>query len=243
MGAMGESLDPFLALAEVSDTIVFVTDLSMRMLYANAELEKQTGFTAADFQFPQQDNPFIHREDAEHVAQVLGAFAAADQTTSDPIDNRFLDRWGRPHRYRSRVSKIAYRGQPALLFACRALEASVATSTDDRQYRALVESADDAIVRIDNAGRLLFANERTAKLLGYSAVELGRLRLDDLVIPAQRETLTDQIGAILGSIRSSRFALTLVAKDGAAVGFQAVLTSLRAYGYPGELLVILRATP
>jgi PAS domain S-box-containing protein len=241
IGWMGESLDPFVALAEVSDTIVFITDLSMRMLYANAELERQTGFTAADFQFPQQDNPFIHREDAEYVAQALSAFASApEKSISAPIDNRFLDRWGRPHRYRSLVSKIAFRGEPALLFACRSLESVKASSTDDRQYRALVESADDAIVRIDNAGRLLFANDRTAKLLGYTAVELGRLRLDDLVIHSQRTKLTEKIGAMLGATKPSRFTLTLVAKDGSSIGFHAVLTALGSYGFPGELLAILR---
>lgn len=237
---MGESLDPFLALAEVSDRVVFVTDLSMRMLYANPELERLTGFTAADFQFPQQDNPFIHREDAEHVAQALTAFASSPATVSEPIDNRFLDRWGRTHRCRSVVSKIGFRGEPAMLFVCRALDGWLPPSTDDRQYRALVESADDAIVRIDNAGRLLFANGRTAKLLGYSAVELGRLRLDDLVLHAQRTTLTERIGSMLGATRPSRFSLTLVAKDGATIPFQAVLTALGAYGYPGELLAILR---
>ena len=239
---MGESLDPFLALAELSDAAVFITDLSMRMLYANAELERLTGFTAADFQFPQEDNPFIHREDAEHVAQALSAFAGAEATVSEPIENRFLDRWGRTHRCRSIVSKIGFRGQTALLFVCKTLDAPAPTSTDDRQYRAVVESADDAIVRIDNAGRLLFANQRAIQLLGYSAVELGRMRLDDLVIQAQRRTLPEQIGAMLGTSRTARFPLTLTAKTGAALPFQAVLTSLGTYGYPGELLAILRAT-
>ncbi len=242
MNAMGESLDPFLALAEVSETVVFVTDLSMRMLYANAELERLTGFTAADFQFPQEDNPFIHREDAEHVAQALTAFASSEATVSEPIVNRFLDKWGRTHRCRSVVSKIGFRGEPAMLFVCRTLEGAAAVSTDDRQYRALVESADDAIVRIDNAGRLLFANDRTAKLLGYSAVELGRLRLDDLVIHSQRTKLTEQIGAMLGASKPARFPLTLLTKDGSAIAFQAVLTALRAYGYPGELVAILHVS-
>lgn len=240
MPRVGESLDPFIALAEVSDTIVFITDLSMRMLYANAALERNTGFTAADFQFPQQENPFIHREDAEYVAQTLQAFATADASVSEPIVNRFLDRWGRPHRYRSLVSKVAYRGEPALLFACTSLDTDAAPSADDRQYRALVESADDAIVRIDNAGRVLFANQRCCKLLGYTAIELGRLRLDDLVAPGQRTNLTDHVGATLGASGPVRFPLPLLTKDGAAIAFQAVLTALRAYGSPGELLAILR---
>src|SRR5688572_17076665 len=85
---------PFEALAECSDDIVFVCDFSMRMLYANGMLQKATGFTAADFQFPQADNPFIHREDADHVAQILRAFVAGAAQVTEPIENRFLDRWG-----------------------------------------------------------------------------------------------------------------------------------------------------
>ena len=43
------TVDLFEALAEGCDAIVFLTDLSARMLYANSVLQRETGFTAADF--------------------------------------------------------------------------------------------------------------------------------------------------------------------------------------------------
>ena len=232
--------EPFEALAECIDAIVFVTDESMRMLYASPMLELQTGFTAADFQFQQGDNPFIHREDADDVAQALSSFLASPVRVSDPISNRFLDRWGRTHRQRSVVTKIEFRGVPALLFVCRGAETSATTDVDDRQYRAFVESADDAIVRLDNAGRFLFANHKTHELLGYDSVELGQMRFDDLVEARDHATFATELGNAVGAVRPVRFELHLVAKGAQVVHVQAVVTSLGRFGQPGELLAILR---
>jgi PAS domain S-box-containing protein len=240
--AFAGTLEPFEVLAECTDEIVFVTDLSMRMLYASSALEAQTGFTAADFQFPQADNPFIHREDADRVAQTLAAFVAGDARVCEPIVNRFLDRWGRTHRYRSVVAKLEYCGQPALLFVCRSLEAPSPEAADDRQYRALVESADDAILRLDNAGRVLFANRRTHELLGYTLLELGQKRLDDVVVARDRGTFTAQLTRAIGARDPLRFSLGLVTRIGEEIVFQAVITPLGQYGHTGELLAILRPT-
>lgn len=243
---MTASKDPFEALAECTDAIVFVTDVSMRMLYASSMLELQTGFTAADFQFQQTENPFIHREDSEQVAEHITAFLASEASVSPPIVNRFLDRWGRVHRYRSVLTKIDYAGLPALLFVCRVLETPQARETDDRQYRALVESADDAIVRLDNAGRFLFANRRMHEMLGYSAVDLGRLRFDDLLSPRDAEVFSSQLTRTVGAPGTLRFEIRVTAKDGHAVHVQASLTSLGRFGQAGELLAVLRevtATP
>lgn len=236
---MTASTDPFEALAECTDAIVFVTDLSMRMLYASSMLELQTGFTVADFQFEQAENPFIHREDSEHVAEQITAFVASARSVSAPIVNRFLDRWGRVHRYRTVLTKIDYAGIPALLFVCRVLETPQARETDDRQYRALVESADDAIVRLDNAGRFLFANRRMHEMLGYSAVDLGRLRFDDLLSPRDGRVFSSQLTKTVGAPGTVRFDIRVTARDGRAVPVHASLTSLGRFGQAGELLAVL----
>jgi len=230
----------FEALAECCEELVFITDLGMRMLYASTRLERETGFTAADFQFPQADNPFIHREDADHVGAALTAFAQSPLRVSEPIENRFLDRWGRTHRYRSVVTKLDHEGTEALLFVCRKVETPSPDAPDVRQYRALVESADDAIVRLDSGGRFLFANRRTHELLGYSAVELGRLRFDDIVVPRDVLTFTTELAKAVGVPRTARFELRVSAKDGKVLRVHATLTSLGPFGQIGELLAVLR---
>lgn len=232
--------DAFEALAECCDELVFITELSMRMVYASARFERETGFTVEDFQFPQADNPFIHREDAEEVAQRLGAFVTSSAVVSDPIINRFLDRWGNTHRYRTIVTKITYRDSPALLFVCRLIETPSADTTDVRQYRALVESSEDAIVRLDSGGRFLFVNRSTYHLLGYSAVELGRMRLDDIVIPRDVLTFTTELARAVATARPTRFEIHVTTKGGRVLRLNATLTSLGRFGQVGELLAVLR---
>ncbi len=239
----GSSADAFEALAECCNELVFVTDHAMRMLYASTRFERETGFTIADFQFPQADNPFIHREDADHVAQELGAFVASDARVSAPILNRFLDRWGNTHRYRTIVTKIDYRGSPALLFACHLIETPSTDTADVRQYRALVESSDDAIIRLDSGGRFLFANRSTHELLGYTAVELGRMRLDDIVIPRDVLMFTTELAKAVAMARPTRFEIHVIRKGGRRLRLHATLTSLGRFGQVGELLAVLRPLP
>ncbi len=232
--------DAFHALAECCEELVFITDYSMRMLYCSARFERTTGFTSADFQFAQDDNPFIHREDADHVATVLKAFVASTAVASEPTENRFLDRWGRTHRSRSIVTKIEYQNTAALLFACRLVETPSPGATDVDQYRALIESSDDAIVRVDSAGRFLFANRRTHELLGHNAIELGRLRIDDIVMPRDVLTFTNALANAVGMPSPVRFELRITAKAGNVIRVHTTLTSLGPFGHTGELLAVLR---
>src|SRR5207244_3144001 len=122
--------------------------------------------------------------------------------------------------------------EPALLFVCRELTRPVAAGGDDRQYRALVESADDAIVRLDARGRFLFANRQTYDSLGYSAIELGRLCMGEVVSQADRDAFADQLARCPIATTPARFEVRLVAKDGRELSVQAVLRSLARFGAP-----------
>ncbi|HLK35454.1 MAG TPA: PAS domain-containing protein, partial [Polyangiaceae bacterium] len=85
-----------------------------RMLYANAALERLTGYTAADFQFPQADNPFLHPDDAERVGRFIADFIASGAPVSGVIENRFNDRWGRTLTYRSVLARVSLDGEDAV---------------------------------------------------------------------------------------------------------------------------------
>jgi PAS domain S-box-containing protein len=111
-----ESERRYRSLVENSGDIIFVTDLSSRMLYANPALEQQTGYTAADFQMTQRENVFIHRDDAGRVADFIATFLKGPDLCSAPIENRFVSKNGRVLWYSSVISKCLYGGEPALQF-------------------------------------------------------------------------------------------------------------------------------
>jgi len=57
----------------------------------------------------------------------------------------------------------------------------------EENYRELIESANDLILKIIPDGRLTHANRAGRAALGYSMEELGRLKFADLISPDQRE--------------------------------------------------------
>lgn len=56
--------------------------------------------------------------------------------------------------------------------------------TSLEMFRGLLETAPDAILIVDEGGRIKFANEQTTELFGYSGEELGGMVIEDL-IPAR----------------------------------------------------------
>jgi PAS domain S-box-containing protein len=115
--ALKESEERYRTLIEGSPEVVFLTDLSSRMLFANKALEERVGYTAADFQMPQTENPFIHPEDAPRVSRFIADFIASGRQYSDRIENRFITRDGRVVWFSSVISRTTYKGESALQFA------------------------------------------------------------------------------------------------------------------------------
>ncbi len=145
-----ESEERYRSLVESLPDIVFITDYESRMLWANSALERKTGLTVEDFQVPQEDNPFIHPDDADRVAGRIGDFVESNRKFSEPVENRFVDANGNLHWYSSIVTKISYDGEPALQFVTREVTERRAREErlreKERRYRTLAESIPDAMV-------------------------------------------------------------------------------------------------
>jgi len=204
------------------------------MLYANRALERMTGYTAADFQFPQADNPFVHRDDAARVGAFIAEFLTSGREESAPIDNRFCDRWGQTQWFRSVLSRIRFDGCDAIQFVTRRVERGEPAASEHellRDYRALVQSAGDGIIKLDAEGRFLFCNARFLEIAGRDAVELGHTCASELVHPGDGATARCRF------LEPGRFDTRFVRPGGEAVSVEVVVTSLE----PGrEVLALVR---
>jgi PAS domain S-box-containing protein len=147
-----ESEQRYRTLVEALPDVVFITDYESRMLWANDALERKTGLTVEDFQMSQEDNPFIHPEDADRVAARIGEFVESDRTYSDPIDNRFVDADGDVHWYSSLIAKVTYDGDPALQVLAREVterkERERYHERIERRYETLLASFPDGLVAL-----------------------------------------------------------------------------------------------
>ncbi|MEJ2544140.1 MAG: PAS domain S-box protein [Calditrichaceae bacterium] len=181
--ALKESEAQFRGLVEASPDAIFITDYGSRMLYANPTLKTQTGYTVDDFQMEQEDNKFIHPEDADKVGQFLNDFIKSNNTHSEIIQNRFIDKWQKTHWYSSRITKIYFEGQPALQFISRDItkeqKIQDALVKSEKGYRALFETMSQGVVYHDSDGKIISANPAAQKILGLSLDQLmGRTSLD-----------------------------------------------------------------
>ena len=184
-----ESEAKYRNLVESFNDIVFITDLDSRMLYANPALEHQTGFTKDDFQFTQEENPFIHPDDAERVAKFMQDFIQSDKEQSDIIENRFVDKKGRMHWYSSIISKISYEGNPALQFI-------VHNITKRKQLEERLKSERDISNLYLNEAGVIFAivdenettlqiNKKLTEVLGYTEEDIIGKNWFEVIYPKE----------------------------------------------------------
>jgi PAS domain S-box-containing protein len=204
-----ESEERYRTLVEAFPDIVFITDYDSQMLWANDALERQTGLTIDDFQMDQEDNPFIHPEDTDHVAARIGEFVESSRTYSDPIDNRFIDADGDVHWYSSIVAKVTYDGDPALQFITRNIsdrkEREQRLQRVQRRYRTFLDAFPDGIVALfDGDCRYIDVGGELLTDAGFSAADIEGERVADVNTPILSAVDVDDCRAVFDGTSLSR---------------------------------------
>jgi len=184
-----ESESKYRNLVESFNDIVFITDLESRMLYVNPALKKQTGFTKDDFQFSQEENPFIHPDDAERVGEFIKNFIRSEEEQSEIIENRFNDKLGKMHWYSSIISKITYEGEPALQFIVHDITERKELEERMKKERDLsnlyLNEAGVMFVIVDENEETLQVNKKLTEVLGYTEGDLIGKNWFEVIYPKE----------------------------------------------------------
>ena len=183
-------------LSVASGAMMFIVNLKPRTLWVNEALVETTGYTLEDYHFERFENPFIPVEDMARVVVALGQFLASDRGVSEVIRNRFVDRWGGTLHVRSRITKIKWKGEEALLYTTFQEDAEPAQANElEQRYRSLVESATDAIVRLMPDLTVNYSNRCFQDLVGRRPLLLNTLKFTDLVAEGHRDAVLKQLSA------------------------------------------------
>lgn len=236
-----ESEKRFRHLVESFHDIVFITDYDSRMLWANPSLKRQAGFVDEDFYTRPEENIFIHPDDAERVTKFIEKFIRSKKRFSGCIESRFFDKWGKIHWYSSVISKIIYKGHPALMFitqdirerkeAEQALQESLQTSDD------IVNSIPTGLFiyqfEAPNKLILLNGNPESEKLTGVKVKDWIGREFDEIWPEAKKRGITD---AYLKVMETGKTFSTedLYYKDQSLEG----AFRIRAFRIPGERLAV-----
>jgi PAS domain S-box-containing protein len=101
----------------------------------------------------------------------------------------------------------------------------------ESRYQRLVENVSDAIITVDQAGRLVFANQRFREWFGLYDREIRDLLLEDYVAPEFRETVREHRQVLLaGQVVSNQLEYQGIRADGTRIWIEALLTTLEEGG-------------
>jgi len=180
--------DGFLPLANAVNELVFVWRPTGEMLWVNRAFETEVGMTASELCFRSATNPVIHPEDLPSVVESLASFSDSPALVSAPIANRFFDTWGRVRSIVSSVHKVDWCGEPAFLSVSRFTE-DATQQARDADFRSLVETADDGILKLSASGRIVYSNRRFRAFSGRSLVELAECTVYELLVEMDRPSV------------------------------------------------------
>ena len=162
------------AFVEHSPNVIFLKDRQGRYLYVNKEFRRALGISDEQIKGKRDDEVF-----------------AAEQATAFQVNDRLVLEARVPMQFEevalqedgehtSIVHKFPLFDAERQIYAIGGIVTDIterkrgefARRLSDERYRVLVETANDAILSIDETGAIRFANPATTRIFGYDSIEL-----------------------------------------------------------------------
>lgn len=138
--ALRHSESQYRHLVESIHDVVFITEYDSEVLYSNPSLKRQTGYSNTYFLgAPRKAWSYLHPEDQARVTEFVAQFVASPDKYSDDIETRLVDKQGNVHWYSAVITKIEYRGKPALQFVARDITERKSADELFKSYTAELE--------------------------------------------------------------------------------------------------------
>ncbi len=218
-----------------------------RHVYANQAMLEIWGYEAGEYFSMGPENLFagVHPDDREKVVAIAtGTLEGQNRTGS--VEFRFVRRDGGIRWILGNGSRITYNGQPATQVVFFDLTnhklAEKALRESEDRYRKLVEISPNGIL-LHRDGKIIYANSTMAQLLGVEKPEdLRGGEVFDLIHPAYREAVRNNIARDLSGESSPFTELQLIRSDGTTVFAEGQGVGTVIDGRPAVLVTIADIT-
>jgi two-component system cell cycle sensor histidine kinase/response regulator CckA len=242
-GVLVETRDWLYSVFEGSLDAIFISDTDAMFTYVNEAAEKLTGYSRQELLT--MSIPGLH--DPED----LGAFetffqrilAGEDITTEALIRRKDGSKLAAEFsNKRVVVGGLLYMHTTARDITARK-KAETALQESEKQYRLLVENANDAIYILQD-DLIKFHNPKAEEMLGYSGDELASLSFINIIHPSDRDMVSDTQASILkGDPLPNVYSFKLINKTGEELWGQLNSVLITWAGKPATLNFLRDITP
>jgi len=215
--ALRESEGKYRELTDLLPEMVFETDQTGKLLFANRCAFDTFGYTKEDFDRGLRLFEMVIPEDRERVAKNIETLLKEGKVTGNEYtalrkDGTTFPVWASPNLIIRDDKPVGIRG--IVIDIRERKQAEEALRVSEEKYRLLVENAGEAIFVAQN-GMLKFANRNTTEMIGYSKEELTSKPFQEFIHPADRELVLDRhLKRLGGHDLPSVYPFRIVKKDG-----------------------------
>ena len=160
----------FRGLLESMPDGILMVNATGHVVFANSQAARMFGYTAEELRGKPVESLLPPRLRHAHLAHRAGYLAEPRARTMGAGLELFgLRKNGSEFQVEISLSPMRLDQTPLIVSAVRDISDR---KNVDRKFKALLESAPDAIVIVDRSGRIVLVNSQTQKLFGYSSDEL-----------------------------------------------------------------------
>lgn len=199
-------------LLDLANDAILLIDPGGEIVYANEAAALLTGYS-----LPELSSMNIRRlntpEEAEQVPSRIGRMIREGgldfETTWVAMDGRRID-------VEIRSRSLVTRGRTLFLSVARDVTRRHADEAELRLRGELLDAAHDAVLLHDTRGKLIFANESAARMLGYTRDQLLTKNVCELLTPGESAQFGRRTGELFAR-QAITFESTYLSSDGRAL--------------------------
>lgn len=216
-------------IAERLPVIVFETDLSMHVTYANEEAYKAFGYSHSDFESGVNGIMMVAESERQKAQENIAARLQGDDM--GPVEYLALRKDGSTFPALFYTGIIAQNGVPsgfrgAVIDISDRKEIELALKSSESKYRALFQGADEGILVAEiDSKQFIFSNPSMQEMTGFTEKDILQMSVRNMHPESELAAVQEEFEALAAGKKRHSKELLFLRKDGTA--FPATVSATR----------------